>query len=70
MIVENVNWKWEFSDSYGGDVILRINGCNILSRTKTCYAANSFTKRNKKGYLALPLNSSISSKYVLIAVNI
>ena len=30
MIVENVNWKWEFSDSYGGDVILRINGCNIV----------------------------------------
>ena len=30
MIVENVNWKWEFSDSYGGDVILRINGCNFV----------------------------------------
>ena len=30
MIVENVNWKWQFSDSYGGDVILRIIGCNIV----------------------------------------
>ena len=30
MIVENVNWKWEFSDSYHGDVILRINGCNFV----------------------------------------
>ena len=30
VIVENVNWKWEFSDSYGGDVILRINGRNIV----------------------------------------
>jgi len=24
VIVENVNWKWEFSDSYGGVVILTI----------------------------------------------
>ena len=30
VIVESVTWKWEFSDSYGGDVILRINGCNIV----------------------------------------
>ena len=30
VIGENVNWKWEFSDSYGGDVILRINGFNIV----------------------------------------
>ena len=30
VIVENVNWKWEFSDSCGGDVILRINSCNIV----------------------------------------
>ena len=38
MIVENVNWKREFSDSYGGDVILRINGCNVVILT----ADNSF----------------------------
>jgi len=30
LIVENVNWNWEFSDWYGGNVILRINGCNAV----------------------------------------
>ena len=45
LIVEDVNWKWEFSDSYGGDVILRINGCNVVSLLT---ADNSFLFLGRK----------------------